>query len=796
MDFFKEISNGSIVVTPSNQKLKILKEIEKQNGLLNIKIMTFEELLKACEFDYTKETLFYLIKEKNIPLYIAKTYLKNMHYIENKKYKSGRLNNLIELKQELLDKSLLKNDAFFIKSLKNRRVFIYGYDFLLKEEYSLIEWLKKYGNVQIQGTKTYPEKTLKVYRFQTMDEEIEYVLQKICELLSTGISPKKIKLVGVSDEYKSRLQHLANLYHVPLYIPTNIPLFETEIGKTTLTLLQENQNFEEIIDALEAYKSPEILDQMITIFNQYIFLEKEPHELEELLTEDLKTTFLKKEKKEFEIEITTLKNNTFSLDDHIFLLGFNNGSFPTIHKDEEFLSDALKKELGFTTSIEKNKLEKMALMNKLFSIPNLTITYKLKTLSEIYYPSVLIEDYKMLEEEGQLDFKVHYSKKYDALKLASMLDSYIKYGKKSPLLEKYYNNISLSYLTYDHTYKKINIEELHSFLKQKLTLSYSALDCYNHCAFRYYLQNILKLTKFEDTLATKIGNLFHKILSEAFHEPFCFDEAYEREINQLILSTKEKFYLEKLKKDLEFTIEVIREQNRLTGFNNALFEEKIFIPISSTLPVTFMGIVDKILWQEKDGMKLVSIIDYKTGATNLDLRLAPYGLSLQLPTYMYLVHNSPKLKNSRICGIYLQKILNPQPTNSKDIQKDKKDALKLRGYTIDDESILEIWDSTYENSEVIKGLKKTKNGWYHYAKLLSMEEIEQLITTTEEKIKEGARNILDGDFTINPKRVNGKNIGCEFCSFKDICYQKEQDIIDLKINENSSTSKDEKEERE
>ena len=39
--------------------------------------------------------------------------------------------------------------------------------------------------------------------------------------------------------------------------------------------------------------------------------------------------------------------------------------------------------------------------------------------------------------------------------------------------------------------------------------------------------------------------------------------------------------------------------------------------------------------------------------------------------------------------------------------------------------------------------------------------------------------ILQGDFTINPKIYDGKNISCEFCNFKDICYKSQKDIIYL-----------------
>ena len=39
--------------------------------------------------------------------------------------------------------------------------------------------------------------------------------------------------------------------------------------------------------------------------------------------------------------------------------------------------------------------------------------------------------------------------------------------------------------------------------------------------------------------------------------------------------------------------------------------------------------------------------------------------------------------------------------------------------------------------------------------------------------------ILDGDFAINPKIYDSKNLSCEFCRFKDICYHTQKDMVYL-----------------
>ena len=63
---------------------------------------------------------------------------------------------------------------------------------------------------------------------------------------------------------------------------------------------------------------------------------------------------------------------------------------------------------------------------------------------------------------------------------------------------------------------------------------------------------------------------------------------------------------------------------------------------------------------------------------------------------------------------YLQKIINKEmkATTGKTINELKENALKLVGYSTDNEEILEKFDMTYEDSQMISGLKKKKDGFY------------------------------------------------------------------------------------
>ena len=105
--------------------------------------------------------------------------------------------------------------------------------------------------------------------------------------------------------------------------------------------------------------------------------------------------------------------------------------------------------------------------------------------------------------------------------------------------------------------------------------------------------------------------------------------------------------------------------------------------------------------------------------------------------------------------------------------------MKLIGYTIDDEELIGKFDSTYENSDVIKSMKLTSKGFSSYTKLVSENDIDNLINIVDKNINEVIESIKTSDFTINPKRFEDDLVGCTYCKYKDICFRKEEDIKNL-----------------
>ena len=188
------------------------------------------------------------------------------------------------------------------------------------------------------------------------------------------------------------------------------------------------------------------------------------------------------------------------------------------------------------------------------------------------------------------------------------------------------------------------------------------------------------------------------------------------------------------------------------------------------------------MYKEEEGRTILAIIDYKTGSTDINLKYIPFGLSMQLPVYLYLSSNIKEINNPTIGGFYLQKVLpaNPVISLEKTIEKQKKENLLLNGYSNSDKDILKEVDNTYVNSNVIKSLGLKKDGdFYSYSKVLDNEQISNLINTTNQKIEEAIDSICDAKFDINPKIDNDKNLSCQYCDYKDICFRTKKDEISI-----------------
>lgn len=776
MGIIDKLEDDTIIVTEYEYKLELLNELS--SSFKSVKFMSKKQFLAKYYFDYDINAVYYLMNKYNVNEDVALIYLNNLYYVENKDYSFDKLNNLVSIKNDLFDNNLLITDELFLETVKKKKVIFYKYNYFSKLERDMIDNLSKITNVEIVN-KEYNNYSHSVYEFNSIFEEVNFVAISILKLIESGVNPSSIKLTNVSDEYNSIIDYIFGLYDLKTDI-NNSYLISNSIAQEFLLL---ESSVEERINLLsEKYKDSNVLEQIVKIVNKYILFDNNDI-VNEMIRNEFKNSKIKKEQFDNAIEIIDYKNYPVG-DEHVFMLGFNQGSIPVQYKDEDYITDNMKDQLLLDSVLDKNRLEKESTISNILNIKNLVITYKISTPFGVFFPSNLISDMNLSVIKNYKYDEV-YSLDYSKLLYAKELDNYSLYGSISNDLKRYSKTFDIPYNTYNNSFKGINNKKLINLFNDGFSLSYSSMNDYYNCSFKYYLSHVLKLNIFEDSFAAYVGSLFHYVLEKGLLSDNSASSLVEEFIsnNERKLSSKERFFINNMLPDITFSLDTIKSNLKKTDLKKYLFEEKVSVVKNNKVTVTFKGFIDKVMYDEFNGKTILVIVDYKTGFANIDLGYVPFGLYMQLPIYLYLASNIGEFSDVTFGGFYLQKVLPSKPVI--DVKKScndlKRESLLLNGYSNSDKDVLSKVDNSYVESSMIKSMKLKKDGeFYSFAKVLDDNEINNLIKLTDKKINEAIEGICNGMFDINPKSVNNKNIGCQYCKYKDICFVKKQDEKEIK----------------
>ena len=752
-----------ILLIPNSISENIIEKVRKTYYNYNIKFMSLDEFIKKYTFSYDNETIYHIMKKYNIKYSSALVYLNNLYYISDK-LDNEKMNKLKEIKEYLDDNNLLIYDKYFRKYVKDKEIYIYGYDYINKYYSSVLNGL----NYKVIDVDTRKYEIDKIYYSDDIIDEVIFVASKICELIKKGIDNSNIKLV-YSSEYNFIIDRVFKLYGIN--VNRKISIYSVYEVKRILDNLNDIDN---IIDSI---KNIDIRNKIINVINNYSFIANK-EDVRELIIHDLKNIYLDS----YEEGINVISLDDYIVDnDYVFLLGFNKENIPRLYKNNDYFTDKEKEILGFDTSIYLNSRKRESTIKRIHSIKNLFISYKLFDAINNYIKSDLLDN---VMEEMIINNNYSNSNMINKILLTEKLDNLVKYNIMEDDINLLYSNYQdIDYMKYSNKYNRIDKYKLYKYLDDKLVLAYTSFDNYNRCKFKYYLNNILKINEIRDDFSIIIGNVCHYVLSQMDNEDFdtrrYFDEYLS---NERDFTSRELFFLDNIKEEMVFIIDTIRKQLGYTSFDKKMYEEKVYVNKDKNIKVTFMGIIDKVLYKEEDDITYLAVIDYKTGNTNIKLDNMEYGIGMQLPIYLYLTSNM-KFKNIEVVGFYLQKLLSTNLDNTKDYITARENNLKLEGYSINNPSILSKFDKTYNDSKLIKSMKTSKNGFYSYSKVLDKEEIDNIITYTDEMIDKVIDNILEADFSINPKVIDGENVSCKFCEYRDICFRRENDIVYINRNE-------------
>lgn len=732
----------SILYVVSKNEKHLLLEYKKSNPFLNFDIILDDELrssfygvLNNSAITYLKNLGFsYFNAEK-----IANTtlLLKDLDFEITYKTVDGLQNriNIKDIYQEFENRNYISKNKYLDLYLKNREIVLSP--MCDNEE---IKWLLKDYNYRVESIKEIVNSRV-IYKSKTLVDSCMLLYSLIANEYENNIDLKKIKIASSSDEFVNILKAYNRFYNFPICFVKSIKKNKLKGYKKLFELLKTKS----LKDSLEELKDDELIKEFISIY-----ITMKDHCSEEEIIDYLKyyANGNVKLKDNGAIEFVD-KYYIPKKDEVLFVPSFISSIYPSPVSDDSYPGD---KEFGnahILTSNQRNDLELVSFKEMYHAQGRVIfLSYEKHNKNEYIdstYKSQFTFDEK--EEVESIDKQIYTNERIKNLKLSLSADYERLYGIKNP----YANQIKEvdEYLSYSNAFKPFN-----GFVKnEKKNLSFSLMNTYLECPFKYYLQNELCLDKFEGNEVTRKGEIYHKFMqnmSSNIVEPISY-------YTSLLEDKKEKYLLEKGFPSVVKAQELHKEFLTNSPFTLEKVEKDIVIDING---ISFKGKIDCMLVDEKKSLAIV--IDYKTSNKSFEMDMLDEGESLQLPLYLLLIKKCEK--NYKPIGAYISNMLSNNFLKNGDISE-----FKLSGIT--NVNYLEYLNAL----GYIQGVKKDKEGNYILGKKLGTDkDIDKLITIAESAVEKVYYAIENGEFTITPLEKK-KADACKYCTYKDICFKEDID---------------------
>ena len=175
----------------------------------------------------------------------------------------------------------------------------------------------------------------------------------------------------------------------------------------------------------------------------------------------------------------------------------------------------------------------------------------------------------------------------------------MKYGERDYYID---NAFDIKYDSYDNQFTGLSSDNIKKMLSRPFGLAYTSMDSFYDCKFKFYLQKILKIDKFEDSLQISLGNIAHKIFEDSYDSSFDFDASLNSAIEEMLnkdsrenkeLTNKEKFYINRMVKVVKEAIISNKAHEEASELQKVLTENKFDVKIDDFVYFTDWCIFSK-----------------------------------------------------------------------------------------------------------------------------------------------------------------------------------------------------------
>ncbi len=733
MDYLKQLigvtcnQSNVILVTTSDVKSEVLKVRNELQLIDKLKIMTESEFTTTFISQPSSLDIMYVVNNnpwsnQKLNIAIAKQVSKALVLICLLDIQSHPLYSYLQQAQ----------NAGYFKIEAN-----------VPAHYQLVTHLPRfddlfqYVNLPQVIAKNAP--TAEVYQFNYFLDEIEYVIEEVSNLLYSGVELERIHIYAPSSYHKV-ISSVASVYQIPIKTENNLRLLTHPSGQQVLADLVADKQID-----LE-FVEPLLVEAVSNIFNKYA--KYNTSDVKQLIIEDLKNTAVILNNDgglEIKSTIDSLFTTSSLKDDYFFLLGNYQDGLVTYKADTNIISDQYREKL--LTCDDYNTNENNLLYHLIENATNLKLSYSKKLVSSTVEISNNLSGCQLIPTPALVSSK--FSKQNDILNFARA--SYIK--------DTFNMNLkSYDYLKdyYQQDLKNNQFTGI-SRIYDGLQLSYTSINDFYKCSYKYYLNHILRVKngKF-DSRKVVVGNIVHNVLENLDVYTTIDSKAIYKIITDYVvtqeipLSATDYLYFEKFSIFLEAVCHYMKQEEANADFEKIERESEYEMEV---IPgVKLIGKIDKIMSKINDDNLYVEIYDYKTGSLTIDVKGIEYGLDMQNMIYYLLVKNEYRNEDGDevLLGTYQHQIKQKLMYDEDEIL----DLMKIKGF------------SKQKNENIFKRTEK----------VISEEEVQHLTQVVSDKVTKAANDITANQFAINPKIIEGKNVSCNYCQYINICNRSNDDF--------------------
>lgn len=446
----------------------------------------------------------------------------------------------------------------------------------------------------------------------------------------------------------------------------------------------------------------------------------------------------------------------------VFIIGINDGEFPSIYKDEGFFNDKDREYLkaqGFDLangSLE-NLYEENFNIYKAFTIaeeklflsyassdnegrtlrPSILIT-KLKKI----YPNlqersdIITQEKEIITANNTFDNLIEKLNSYqEGEEIEDIWFDVLKYYENNPLWKGRLQK-SLEGIKYTNVPEKIKPEFIKKLYGETLHTTISRLERYRSCPFSFYLEYGLKLKEKKSLKLQPIdtGSFMHEVIDEFFEEVSTkkisikdLDKAeIEKIVKQIIeekLNLKANYIFKSIPKFMVLTNRLCRlvtlsivyivQGLQATDFevvgNEIEFKNgKEYKPIEITTEdgrkVEITGKIDRIDLAKDETGKYIRIIDYKSSGKDINLNEVLAGLQLQLITYLDAVCEEKDVIPAGVLyfGLTepkLDKVKNSKNITDEEVEQKIREHFRMNGLVLAEMNVISMMDNNLKDGE-------------------------------------------------------------------------------------------------